>query len=112
MAVVKRCVMIKAVLPATSFRNLASQSASAQESMKLVGSSRMIKSACRKKARASASRCHSPPLNSAPPNHFPSHGVVRFGKAADRRVGARSPRRGFNLFPVGGVVNIAESEYY
>jgi hypothetical protein len=92
--VVKRCVMIIVVSLAASVRKRASQSASAQESMALVGSSRMRMEARRRNARARAIRCHSPTLSSVPPNHLPSmvsycwgNGVVE--TAGDSAVPAR-----------------------
>jgi hypothetical protein len=73
MAVVKRWVIMSAVLPSVRVRERLSQSCSAHESVALVGSSRMTSEALRKKARASAMDCHSPPLSSAPPNHLPTY---------------------------------------
>ena len=71
MAVVKRWVIIIAVRPATNSRKRDIHSASAQESIALVGSSKRTISDCRKKALARAIFCHSPTLKSAVPNHLP-----------------------------------------
>ena len=73
MASVNRWVITIAVRSLAMERNRSSQSCSAQESMKLVGSSKISTGACRKKARAKAMRCHSPPLRLVPSaNHLPS----------------------------------------
>jgi hypothetical protein len=56
---VKRCVIISAVLPSVRALKRPSQSCSAQESIELVGSSRITSEACLKNARARAIRCHS-----------------------------------------------------
>src|ERR1035441_2835719 len=88
MAVVKRWVIMSAVLPAVRVRKRPSQSCSAQESIELVGSSKITSEASLKKARARAMRCHSPPLSSAPPNHLPSNASSSSGR---RSMGSSAP---------------------
>ena len=75
MAVVNRWVMMSAVWPLTISRKRPSHSVSVHESIALVGSSSTTSGALRKNERASATRCHCPPLSSEPPTNHRPRGV-------------------------------------